>query len=246
MQAAMALLTESPVPLHYQLREILREQIASGKWHPGDQIPTIRELCELYGVSRTTVVQALSALAQEGLLIRRQGKGIFVAQPKIEHGPVRLLSFTEEISRRGQTTSNRTLTLAETPATAEVAARLNLNPGDPVVVLERLRLVDGEPMGVQKAFLPARLFPGLAMTDEPIESLYRLLQDRYGVIPTRAIETYEPIGLHRSMATLLGVRPGAPGFSVERITRDQHGRLIEYVVSVLRGDRYRVVLELER
>ncbi len=242
----MTALRNGPVPLYHQLQQAIRDRVAAGEWAPGDQIPTIRELCALYGVSRITVAQALSTLVQEGLLTSHQGKGVFVAVPKIEQGPVRLVSFTEEIARRGHTAVSRPLRMARALATADVAARLELSPGDPIVVLERLRLADGQPMGTQKAHLPERFFPGLADVAEPIDSLYRLLQERYGVVPTIATDTFEPISVDRATAALLEVRPGAPAFSVERVTRDQRSRLIEYVVSVLRGDRYKVVLTLER
>src|ERR671936_968380 len=133
------LLLAGPAPLYYQLQQAVRDRIAAGEWRPGDQIPTIREFGQIYGVSRITVVQALHSLAREGLLTRRQGKGVFVAESKIEQGPVRLLSFTDDITRRGQRPASRTLSLRREPASAEVAARLELAPGDGVLVLERLR-----------------------------------------------------------------------------------------------------------
>lgn len=242
----MTILRNGPVPLYHQLQQAIRDRVAAGEWAPGDQIPTIRELCALYGVSRITVSQALGTLVQEGLLTSHQGKGVFVAVPKIEQGPVRLASFTEEIARRGHSAASRRLRIERIPASPDVAARLELSPGDPIVVLERLRLADGQPMGTQKAHLPERFFPGLADVVEPIDSLYRLLQERYGIVPTLATDTFEPTCVDRTTAALLEVRPGAPAFSVERVTRDQRSRLIEYVVSVLRGDRYKVVLTLER
>lgn len=239
-------LSNGPTPLYYQLQEALRARIASGEWVPGDQIPTIRELCSTYGVSRITVAEALTRLAQEGLLMRQQGKGIFVALPKIKQGPAALVSFTDEIARRGYAATSRVLGLEELPAPAEVAAPLAIAPGDPVVVLERLRLADGQPMGIQKAYLPARYFSGLAEIGQPIDSLYAVLQARYGAVPTSATDTYEPIRVDRVTATVLEIAQGSPAFSVTRSTRDQHDRLIEFVVSVLRGDRYKVVLQLVR
>ncbi len=239
-------LTGGPVPLYHQLCQVLRGRLAAGEWQPGEQIPTIRELCDTYAVSRITVVQAIGALSQEGLLTRRQGKGIFVAEPKIEHGPIRLLSFTEETTRRGHAAASRMLALRREPASPEVAARLALAPGAPVVLLQRLRLADGEPMGVQTSYLPERLFPDLADVAEPIASLYTLFVQRYGVLPTDATDTYTPVRLDRETAQLLEVAPGSPAFSVQRLTRDQHHRLIEFVVSLLRGDRYQVVLQLRR
>ncbi len=244
--AQISLLTNRPLPLYHQLQQALTERIERGEWQPGDQLPTIRELCQQYGVSRMTVVQALSLLSQKGLVTSQQGKGIFVAQPKIEHGPVGLVSFTEEITRRGYTPSSRVLSLRQEPAGVEVADRLQIAPGDSVCVIERLRIADDLPMGVQRAYLPERLFPGLASVTEPIESLYRLLQERYGVAPTAATESYEPALADRATAALLEIRPGSPVFVVERLTRDQRNRVIEWVSSVLRGDRYKVVLRLER
>ena len=237
-------LVSGPIPLYHQLRQALRDRIAAGEWRPGDQVPTLRELCQLYGVSRITAIQALGALAHEGVLARKQGKGTFVAEPKIEHGPVRLLSFTEDIARRGHMPGSRILKLARIPASQTIAARLELAPGDAVVLLRRLRLTDGRPMGVQNAYLPDDLFPGLAEIREPIDSLYRLLDVRYGVVPTKATESYEPIVVDDEIGSLLGVRRGVPAFSVERVTRDQRNRLVEFTVSVLRGDRYKVVLDL--
>ena len=232
-----------PAPLYFRLQQAVRDRIAAGEWRPGQQIPTIRELGETYGVSRITVVQALHSLAREGLLTRRQGKGVFVAEPKIEQGPVRLLSFTDDITRRGHRPASRTLNLRTEPSTPEVAERLELRAGESVTVIERLRLADEEPMGFQRVFLPARLFPGIA-DYEPIHSLYQLLRDRYGVAPKRATETFEPVVVDRGLARLLGVSAGSPAFAVERITRDQANRPFEYVRSTMRGDRYKVLLEL--
>ncbi len=239
-------LLEGPIPLYRQLRQVIREQIAAGEWKPGDRIPTIRELCQRYGVSRTTVVQAVNALIQEGLLTGRQGKGIFISRPKVEQGPFRLVSFTEEMIRREFTPGTKMLALFRTPAPTEVARKLGLEPGESVVVLERLRLADGEPRGVMRSYLPERFFPGLADMNRPIESLYQLIQDSYGAVPTTAVDSYEPTRVDPATAALLNVRPGALAFSVERVTRDQRGRQIEYTVSVLRGDRHRVVVELRR
>ncbi len=244
--AAPAALLGGPAPLYYQLSQAIRDRISAGEWKAGDQIPTIKVLGETYGVSRITVVQALDALSREGLLARRQGKGVFVAQTRVEQGPVRLVSFTEETVRRGHVPASRTLSLTTQPASSEVATHLGLEPGKPVVVIERMRLADGQPMGIQTAYLPEHLFPGLAETTGPIVSLYRLLEERYGVVPTQATDTFVPIKLDRERAALLAVPVDAPAFSVERVTRDQRDRSIEFVVSVLRGDRYKVVLHLTR
>src|SRR5579859_3317457 len=233
-------------PLYARLRQALHERVTSGEWRPGDQIPTIRELGELYGVSRITVVQALDELSRDGLLVRWQGKGVFVGEPKVEAPRVPLQSFTEETVSRGQTPSSRTLRLVHEFPTPGVSARLGLRQDDGVVLLERLRLVDGYPCAVQHVYLPDHLVPGLVERSEPIESLYQVLADTYGLVPTNAFENYEPIRLAPDQARLLDTQPGAPAFHVDRTTSDQHGRTIEFASSVLRGDRYEIRLLLSR
>ncbi len=233
-------------PLYSRLRQAIRDRVTTGEWRPGDQIPTIRQLGELYGVSRITVVQALDTLAHEGVLIRWQGKGIFVSQPRAAEPRIPLLSFTEETVARGATPSSRTLRLRLEQATPGLQARLDLNPHEGVVLLERLRLVNGSPLALQQAYLPRHIVPNLLDRTEPIESLYQVLADTYGVLPTSASETYAAIRLDANQARLLETRPGAPAFQVHRTLRDQHGRTIEFVRSVVRGDIYEVRLLLSR
>jgi len=233
-------------PLYTRLRQALLQRVTSGEWRPGDQLPTIRQLGELYGVSRVTVVQALDTLAQEGVLVRWQGKGIFVGQPHATEPRIPLLSFTEETVARGATPGSRTLCLRLEPATPGLMARFDLKPADRVVLLERLRLVNGSPLALQQAYLPEHFVPGLVEQRDPIESLYQVLTNTYGVLPTNAYESYEPIRLTSEQARLLETQPGAPAFHVDRTTIDQHGRTVEFVSSVVRGDRYEVRLHLSR
>jgi GntR family transcriptional regulator len=123
---------------------------------------------------------------------------------------------------------------------------LSLKESEGVVLLERLRLLDGTPIAIQHAYLPEHVVPGLVDRPEGVESLYRLLSDTYGVLPTTASETYTPIRLTPDQARLLETQPGAPAFQVDRTTMDQNGRTIEYATSVIRGDRYKLRLDLIR
>jgi GntR family transcriptional regulator len=237
------------VPLYSRLRQALRDRVTSGEWQPGDRIPTIRELCEVYGVSRITVVQALDTLAHEGFLQRWQGKGVFINinQLSPEAPRLPLMSFSEETARRGQVPTSRTLRLCRQQSTPHLMMTgLKLRPDEAVVILERLRLVDGTPYAVQQAYLPEHLVPGLLDRREPIDSLYRVLTETYGILPTNATESYVPIRLAPDHAQLLETEPGSAAFQVERITSDQHGRPIEFASSVLRGDRFEVRLRLSR
>src|ERR1700687_3468378 len=122
-------------PLYSRLRQATRDRASSGEWRPGDQIPTIRQLGELYGVSRITVVQALDNLAHEGLLVRWQGKGIFVGRHRAAEPRIPLLRFAEEMVARGGSPTSRTLRLRVEPATPGLVARLELGPHEDVVLL---------------------------------------------------------------------------------------------------------------
>src|SRR6266542_1494951 len=133
-------------PLYSRLRQAIRDRVISGEWKPGDQIPTIRQLGEVYGVSRITVVQALDSLAREGLLVRWQGKGVFVSQPRADAPRVPLLSFSEEAVSRGQIPSSRTPRLRRAPPTPALIPRLELRPDQDVVLVERVPLVNGVPL----------------------------------------------------------------------------------------------------
>lgn len=235
---------QGSVPLYHQLRELLREKIEAGKWKPGDRIPTENELCEKYQVSKTTVRQALNALAIEGKLCRKQGRGTYVAESKIEHGPIELTSFTEEMGRRGMTASSKVLELDQVPAVTKIARKLELPEGELVSKIKRLRLADGIPMGIQTTYLPDYLFPDLQ--DENLTgSLYKVLKEKYGVIPTTATETYFATTLDDHEAELLEAPTGNfIGLAAERVAYSQDGRPIEFVHSVMRGDRYQVTLQL--
>jgi GntR family transcriptional regulator len=236
----------SYAPLYARLRQVLHDRVTAGEWRPGEKIPTIRELGETYGVSRITVVQALDELSREGLLVRWQGKGVFVSEPRPEAPCMPLQSFTEATLSRGHTPSSRTLRLTHEPSTPDVSDRLGPSLDEGVALLERLRLSDGCPIAIQHVYLPEHVVPGLVERTQPIESLYQLLSETYGIVPTNAFERYEPIQLDPDQARLLESQPGAPAFQVDRTTTDQYGRTIEFATSALSSDRYEIRLNLRR
>jgi GntR family transcriptional regulator len=236
----------SPVPLYHQLRELLLEKIESGEWKPGDRLPTEDELCEMFQISKTTVRQALNALAIEGWLRRKQGRGTYVAEPRIEQGPIELTGFSEEMRRRRLRPASKILELKEVPATRKISKELEIPQGESVLMIKRLRLADDEPMGVQTAYLPAALFPGLL--DEDLSgSLYQILNDKYGLAPASATEVYYATLLDGDEAELLKASSSSPvGLVVERRALSQGERPIEFVSSIMRGDRYKISVRLVR
>lgn len=234
------------VPLYQQIKEDLLDQIAAGVWQPGDRIPPETELQRRYGVSRITMIKALSELVQEGHLYRLQGRGTFVSKPRIEKHLLRLTSFTQETIERGMRPSSRLVELRQISAPREVAAKLRIAPGDPVWVVRRIREGDSEPIALQSSHLPVRMVPVLEPKDfDAHASLYHLLKERYQLVPARAAEEYRAVAIERrETATLLGVQIGSPALYAERVAYLPDGSPMEFVVSVLRADRYALHVEL--
>jgi GntR family transcriptional regulator len=228
----------SPIPLYYQLKERLTQQIESGVWAAETQLPSERELCGLFGISRITVRQALDQLVTEGRLVRSHGRGTFVALTPIRKPLLPLAGFTEDMTSRGQRPGARVLRFEVLPAPALVAHELQLMPGQAMIVLKRLRVADAAPMAVETVHAPARLFPGLLDEDLENRSFYDLLRRRYGVSAARASQSWQAVAAPRIDAKLLGVRTGSPVLRIRRTTYDQKGRPFEYLESFYRGDRY--------
>jgi len=233
-----------PVPLYHQVKELLLTAIESGHWSSDQQLPNEGKLAELFGVSKITVRQALQELADLGYIRREQGRGTFVSKTKFGQGPRELMSFTEEMSRHRRTASARVLEKTVTEADLAVAEHLQLRLNDRVLVLKRLRLADGEPMGIQTAHIPLDLAPRLVEEDFENVSLYEVLQTRYGVQAARSREQYFATSADAEAAALLGIPTGAAVFAAERVTFSRSGLPFEFTKSTMRGDRYSIVLNL--
>jgi GntR family transcriptional regulator len=233
-----------PAPLYHQLQCVLKMEIESGRWQPDEQLPTESKIAERFGVSKITVRQAMQALAEQGYIRREQGRGTFVSRRKFDEGPRELTSFTEEMKRHDLVASSHVLAQTVVLADARVSDALRLAEPESVFVLRRLRLANGEPMGVQTAHIPAALVPGLEKENLESASLYETLQKRFGLYPARARETYFAALADQAASDLLGIAAGSPVFAVERVTLLPNEKPFEFVQSVMRGDRYSIVLDL--
>ncbi len=232
-------------PLYHQAAGVLRARIADGVWKEGDRLPPEWRLCEEFGVSTITMRRAVATLVAEGLVARLQGRGTFVTSDHaIVQGPPHLTSFTEDLRQRGWEPSARVLSIGTTHAEPWVSTRLGLPAGGRVTVLRRLRMAEGQPVAVQAAHLSALQFPGLERFDFSRESLYEVLAREYGVTPGSATDVYRAGTAGEEAAPLLQVAPESAAFRVERLTTDSTGRRIELVESVIRGDRWTLVLKL--
>jgi GntR family transcriptional regulator len=211
----------------------------------GEAIPSERQLSVEFGVSRLTLRAAVDDLVREGYLVRRRGSGTFVSEPKIAQ-ELTMTSFTEDMRRRGMTPASRTLELKVVPAGARLGRILRVSPSEPVMVAKRLRLADRETMAMETLHVPERLVPGLSAKELEQRSFYELLEDRYGIVIVGGTQTIEPTVTNEDESAALGVPLHSPAFLFERVTHAGDGEIIEYVSSLYRGDRYRLVTDLSR
>lgn len=237
---------EVPVPLYYQIKARLLDAMENGQLKPGDRVPSERELTAQFNVSRMTARQALTELENQGFLYRVQGKGTFVATPKLEQPLAGLTSFTEDMRRRGLEPAARVLSAEDVVAGRKVARALGIGETASVFRLERLRLAGGEPMALEISHIPTAIAPGL-LDHGPVEnSLYRILNEQFGIRLVKATQSLEAVAANAYEAEMLHVREGTPLLLLERISRDVLDRPVEYVRSLYRGDRYRFTTELIR
>jgi GntR family transcriptional regulator len=230
-------------PKGEQLRSILEDLIGALK--PGDPLPSERELAERFDVARMTVRSEITRLASEGLVERVQGRGTFVAEPRVAQAAA-LSSFTEDMRARGLLAGSRVLGQETVPADGLVARRLEVEPGTPVVRVRRVRSADGEPMALEEAFLSAERFGGLAEEDLEGASLFDVLETRYGARFPAADQRVFAVEIVGEDANVLHVAPGRAGLKFHTILLDSDERPLAYAWSLFRGDRYEIRLRQER
>jgi GntR family transcriptional regulator len=217
-----------------------------GELRSGDQLPPERELAEQAGISRMTARQAVAHLVREGELVVRPGIGTFVAEPKLSHDPLHLLSFTEETMRRGGSASSRVLEQAVVSPPQQVADGLALGSGETACRIVRLRSSGGIPLLLETSYVPSALCPGLEREDLAAGSLYDLLERRCGVRLEKASQTLEATVANEYESGLLDVPPGTSMLLLEGVAYSDRGVPAEYFKAVYRGDRFKFELESRR
>jgi len=238
---------DSPIPYYFQVEQILESNIRSGRWRPEERIPTEEELCRLFMVSRSVIRQALKDLEIRGLVWRAPGKGTFVARPKVQESLIQTLSgFYEDAVAQGRRPTSRILEQKVIPATAELAQLLQLDVGDPVIFINRVRLLDGEPHILSLTHVPFERCPGLVHEDLTKRSLYATLEGKYGLHITHGRRIVEAVIATDEEAALLEIKPGAPLILLRSLSYLADGAPIEYDIGKHRGDRTRFEVELVR
>jgi len=232
------------IPLYYQIQQALMDKIRSGQLNEGDPLASEEELARLHQVSRMTARQALHGLKTGGYAVSRKGRGTFVTRPKMENNILHLQGFTEDMKQRGMVPSSHMLEHVVIDATEEIAGKLNMNEGDSILKLRRLRFADGTPMAIEESHIPLRLYPGLDRYDFQRNSLYTVLRDTYGVTVAWADEVIEAIPATREESELLTIPKRASVLSISRIIMSGTDMPIEAACSRYRGDRYRASIRV--
>ncbi len=235
----------SPVPLYFQLQEILRGKILAGEYGPGDLIPSEKELQEKFSVSRITVRNAINGLVFEDLLIKKQGHGTIVAYPRMmEDGNSKLKSFTEKMAQQGSEISTDVLEVLRIPATERIAEHLNVSVGDDIIYSKRLRKVDGEPIALFENYISTRT--GVTDKDDFSGSVYNIFEKKYGIKISGAEKVIEADIARSEDASLLKIPTGDPILIIRYTTFDNDNNPIEYSEGVYRADRYKYFVKLKR
>jgi len=228
------------VPRYHQIAQTLRERIATSGQGPGERLDNQRSLAREFGVTLMTLRHALDLLERDGLIARRHGLGTFVARPAIDYDILQLRALAGDLSALGEDVATRFLRSHFADADRRVAEALGLAEHAEVFVLERLRLVDGEPVSFQTSYLPAALGREVSRADLAVTPLRQVLTFKLGLEITAARETVSAVPLDRRAARELGCRPGVAAFRSDRVSAGPDGTPIVYDRVFIPGDRFRI------
>lgn len=238
--------TNPPIPLYYQVKHSILENIENGVWKPGDSLPTERWLCENYDVSRVTVRKALDELLQDGAIVRSKGKTALVAHQKMERSNPHLTGLSEEFSKKGLTVENTVLWQKTIAANKKLAEKLKVTEGEPLWVIRRIRRVNGRPIVDQLIHLVLR--HTISLTPEKVESqsLYKTLENEFHLTLAYAQQTIGAAMPTREQMRLLEMKEESPVLTVELITYMNDNQPIEYSINHYVSDLYNISTTLYR
>ena len=237
---------DSPIPLYYQLKNIIRELIENEEIKANETVPTERELCEYHGISRMTANKAIASLVNEGLLYRERGKGTFIVKNKEKHQLQNLLSFTEDMRRRGIRIDTKIISFQRKVPTKKLQHDLQLSNQQDVFEITRLRNVDGEPYAIEVASIPTMLCETLTADMLDNNSLYEILETKFDLKFDYGQQTIEPVLVNDYESELLQVKQSTLALMFSRSTYSKSNIPIEVTKSIYRSDRYKVEITLKR
>lgn len=236
------------LPLHAQLKAFLVERITSGYYAPGSRIPSERELCDEFNISRTTVRETIRQMEKDGLILKVAARGMFVAEPKHEVDiRVSLDGYTSDLKRQGLAPSSKLISINVIPKVDEsIAKKMQLAPGDEVVKIVRIRLINNSPLALHTAFLNYKLCPNILNHNLTQESLFQILITENKLQLTHAEEKFYAALANPEENHYLNLNYPAAVLRTERITFIDTGEIIEYAIASYAGETYRMVTEIRR
>lgn len=231
------------LPLYYQLYGIISKQITSGEFKEHSKIPSEREFCHRYDISRSTVRQAINELERDGYIYKKRGKGIFVSPKILKQDLLKFYSFTEEIKKLGKNPTSKTMNF-EVINDVKIANRMNIPINEKLYKFTRLRLADDEPVIIETSYLPIKRFPNLTKEKLNHKVMYEIFTKEYGVVFSKAEEIFRPVNTRAHEAKILNIKSDIPSMMVERYAYEDN-QIIIYSVNIARGDKfvYRVILD---
>lgn len=246
VMATSARNSPGPIPLYRRIYNDLRAKIDAGEYMPDDRLPSELELSRAYNVSRITSRQALDLLSAEGLLVRRQGMGSFVAASRLTQPLVRLTDFVEDMAQAGLRAESRVLRFEGEPATPRIAAALGVAADAVVTRLDRLRLANGGPIALDWTWLPVQF--GNLLVDEELatSTIYSVLETKYGIPVVSGAYVIGACGAEMDQAALLDVDEGDPLLVFDRTSFSVGGKAVYHQKRFYRADRVQYRLTLAR
>lgn len=234
----------SSVPMHTQIREIIRRRVLDGTYAPHSQMPSESQMMEAFSVSRITIRQALGDLQKEGLIFKVPGKGSFVAKPKAFQSLSRLQGFGEAMGPSGYETFSQVLSTRQVAATEVVARRLQIGLGTPVYEIQRLRYLNREPISVDQSYFPLSIGERLAQEDLPTRDIFVILENDFGLHLTHADVQIEAISADEFLARQLRIDEASPLLRIERLTYADE-QPVDFEFLYYRGDAFQYRLRID-
>lgn len=237
-----------PVPLYYQLKTQLLDLIESGKLSQGALLPAENSICDSLQISRPTVRQALTELAEEGYLVRHKGRGSFITKPKMKDRFLsQLQSFNDEIKSKGMTPSTRVLLFSKIAGIPEINSHLELGLSEPLFQLSRLRFANGVPLVYLDTYMPHSSFECIAQCDFTVESLYAQMEQLCKIKVAFARREIEAVPARKREADLLEIGVGKPICLVRSVAyASDKAKPVEYSIARYRGDRTKFFVDTYR
>lgn len=237
---------DSRIALYYQLMDIILNDIEVGNLKENTKLPSERDFCEKFKISRATVRQAIAELEKNKIIYKIQGKGTFIAPKKLDQPLIKFYSFTEEMIKLGKNPTSQILDFSIINCDERISNTLNLDILSKVYKLVRIRLIDNLPTMYETTYLPTSIFPNLTLDILKEKPLYTILKENYNIKFLKAEETFFPILATEEEATFLNVSTYDPSIKIQRVTFSSE-YIIEFTESIVRGEKfkYKVILDAD-